>query len=327
MRPVRTIVRSLYGSQLYGTARPDSDTDWKSVHLPSGKGILLGRHEDQYDNNDPSRPNSAGDADEESHSLRKFLGMASAGEMLAIELLFAEGAAVEVLDPIWDEVRALTPRIVTRDCLGFVGYCQRQAAAYSIKGSRLIAARDTADFLAGLLERHGPEARLRDHDGEIRAFCEGRLHVAVERRSGGATEQDFLVLCDRKYALASTVEHTLRHVGAVLRSYGRRAGTAAENGNVDLKATMHALRVAGQAVELLNTGRITFPRPDAEHLMAIREGAFSKAELAEMLQAALVDIDRAAVTSALPHEADQAAIDDLIQRAHRSQIDILHSGP
>ena len=320
MKPVRTIVRSLYGSQLYGTARPDSDTDWKSVHLPSGKGILLGRHEDQFDNNDPSKPNGAGDADEESHSLRKFLGMAAAGEMLAIELLFAEGSAVEVHDPLWHEVRALTPRIVTRDCLGFVGYCQRQAAAYSIKGSRLLAARDTADFLSGLRDRHGPDARLRDHDAEIRAFCEGRLHVAVEFLNGGAKEQDFLVLCDRKYPFSSTVDHTLMHVGAVLKSYGRRAETAAENGNVDLKATMHALRVASQAVELLNTGHITFPRQDAEHLMAIRAGAFGKEQLAEMLQSALIAIDRAAVSSALPYEADHAAIDYLVLRAHRSQI-------
>lgn len=96
--------------------------------------------------------------------------------------------------------------------------------------------------------------------------------------------------------------------------------TAAGFDNVDLEATMHALRVAGQAVELLTTGKITFPRPDAEHLKAVRAGIFGKAQLAEMLEAALVDIDQAAARSSLPRQPDQAAIDDLIMRAHLSQL-------
>lgn len=322
MKPVRPIVRSLYGSHLYGTATAQSDTDWKSVHLPSAQGILLGRHEDQFSNNNSSAPNGAGDQDEESHSLRKFLRMAAAGEMLAIELLFADGAAIEIKHPVWHEVRSLTPRIVTRECLGFVGYCQRQAAAYSIKGSRLITARETAVFLQGLLDRSAPSERLGSHAEAIKAFCEGRHHVSVETARGGHSASEFLVICDRRYPFTAPLDRAVELANAILRTYGKRAEATADNGNVDLKATMHALRVAGQAVELLTTGRITFPRPDADRLMAIRAGAFTKTQLADQLNDALRDIDRAAAASLLPREADQVAINDLIMKAHLSQLEV-----
>ena len=40
---VKTIFRNLFGSQLYGTNTPASDTDYKSVHLPSAEEVLLHR--------------------------------------------------------------------------------------------------------------------------------------------------------------------------------------------------------------------------------------------------------------------------------------------
>jgi hypothetical protein len=282
---------------------------------------MLGRHEDQSSNNDSRAANGAGDEDEESHSLRKFLQMASSGEMLAIELLYVREPMITILDPIWHEVRALAPRIVTRDCLGFVGYCQRQAANYSIKGSRLTTARNTADFLHALLDKSDRATRLGEFATEIREFCTGRFHVAVETRSAGFSDKEFLVLCERKLPFTVSIGTAVDLADAVVRSYGRRADNAAGNNNVDLKATMHALRVAGQAVELLTTGRITFPRPDAEHLKAVRAGAFSRSQLADMLEAALVDIDKASVQSTLRTEADQNAIEDLIIHAHQSQLE------
>lgn len=320
MKPVRTIFKSLYGSRLYGTATPESDTDWKSVHLPSGRGVLLGMHEDTFDKNDNSFKNGASDSDDESHSLRKFLRMAAGGEMLAIELLYAPEGAIQHMDPVWEEVRALAPKIITSQCLGFVGYTQRQAAKYGVKGSRLNDAKASADFLTGLIEKSGRAERLAAHADEIAAFADGKHHVAVEVRSAGYSEKPFLVVCDRKIAYTMSLQTGLEIVEAALRSYGKRAESACENANVDWKSTMHAVRVAGQAVELLETGKITFPRPDAEHLLAIRRGAFAKDEVAQMLQTCLDDVARAEKVSPLPSAPDEAAIEDLLLRVHLDQV-------
>lgn len=320
MRPVRPLARSLYGSRLYGTATPESDTDWKSVHLPSGRGILLGRHEDTINNSDPSAKNGAGDSDEESHSLRKFLRMAAAGEMLAIELLFVEGPAITVLDPLWHEVKAMSPKVITSQCLGFVGYTQRQAAKYGIKGSRVTEAKEALALIEGLIARSGRKERIGTFEDEIRAFCEGRLHTALESRSAGFSEKPFLIVCDRKIPVTSGLETAVETISGILRAYGRRAEAASERANVDWKSTMHALRVAGQAVELLETGKITFPRPDAAFLLEVRSGGMSKDRAAEMLEQSLRDVEAASARSSLPAEPDEAAIDDLLLEAHHSQI-------
>lgn len=320
MKPVRTIFKSLYGSRLYGTATPESDTDWKSVHLPSGRGVLLGQHEDTFDKNDNSFKNGAGDNDDESHSLRKFLRMAAGGEMLAIELLHVPDAMIEHVDPVWEDVRSLAPKIITSQCLGFVGYTQRQAAKYGIKGSRLNDAKATSDLLNALISKSSRAERLAAHADEIAAFAMGRHHVSVETRSAGFSEKPFLVVCDRKIAFTMSLQTGLDIVEAALRSYGKRAESASENANVDWKSTMHAVRVASQAVELLETGKITFPRPDAEYLLAIRRGAFTKDQAAQMLEESLDNVARAEKGSPLPTKPDEAAIDELLMKVHLEQV-------
>jgi predicted nucleotidyltransferase len=40
---VRQIVRVQHGSHLYGTNTPSSDMDYKGVHIPNGRAIILQR--------------------------------------------------------------------------------------------------------------------------------------------------------------------------------------------------------------------------------------------------------------------------------------------
>ena len=68
----------------------------------------------------------------------------------------------------------------------------------------------------------------------------------------------------------------------------------------------------GQAVELLTTGHITFPRPDAAHLVAIKTGALPYQAVAEELEALLERVEIAARESTLPEEPDRAWIDELV---------------
>ncbi|WDR21760.1 hypothetical protein CPTAKMNP4_095 [Salmonella phage vB_SenM-AKM_NP4] len=40
---MKTVVKSYFGSHLYGTSTPESDVDFKEIFVPNARDILLGR--------------------------------------------------------------------------------------------------------------------------------------------------------------------------------------------------------------------------------------------------------------------------------------------
>jgi hypothetical protein len=82
----------------------------------------------------------------------------------------------------------------------------------------------------------------------------------------------------------------------------------------DTKFAMHGFRLARQGAELLRTGTMTFPRPDAEELRRIRDGlAYQDSEtcIADWEREAS-KLDRALEESCLPEKADFDAYDRLL---------------
>ena len=62
-------------------------------------------------------------------------------------------------------------------------------------------------------------------------------------------------------------------VASSIKKYGQRAKDASVD-NVDWKATMHAVRIVDEGIQLLSTNRIDLPHPPekAQRLLAIRRG-------------------------------------------------------
>ena len=90
--PTKPILRVKHGSHLYGTSTPESDQDFKGVHIPSGRGILLQQPESVINKGvklSDTIKNQAGDVDEQSFSVQKYLQMLSVGDTVATEMLFA----------------------------------------------------------------------------------------------------------------------------------------------------------------------------------------------------------------------------------------------
>jgi predicted nucleotidyltransferase len=68
------------------------------------------------------------------------------------------------------------------------------------------------------------------------------------------------------YSTAQLKKMIVKHGNKTGRQY------ITEEFGMDVKFLMHGFRLVSQGCELLTTGNITFPRPDAEQLKAIREG-------------------------------------------------------
>jgi hypothetical protein len=84
----------------------------------------------------------------------------------------------------------------------------------------------------------------------------------------------------------------------------------------DLKFAAHGFRLARQGAELLRTGRMTFPRPDAEHLRAVRFGrVYGPGDVDRCvadLVAATEELDRAYAETVLPPKVDFERYDRLL---------------
>jgi predicted N-acetyltransferase YhbS len=78
--------------------------------------------------------------------------------------------------------------------------------------------------------------------------------------------------------------------------------------------------VGREALELLQTGKITFPLPCAAEILAIKQGARAYEAVAETIDRLLVDVEEAAVSSSLREAPDFVFMDDLVARAYRGKV-------
>ncbi len=102
-----TVVRMHYGSHVHGTNVPESDRDFKAVHIPPARDILLQRVQDiitASTKNDSSDRNTAEDEDFESHSLQRFFTLLLEGHAVALSMLFTPDRWIIERTPLWDRI-------------------------------------------------------------------------------------------------------------------------------------------------------------------------------------------------------------------------------
>lgn len=320
MQPVVPLVKVLHGSHLYGTNTETSDTDYKGVHLPSGRAILLQKAEDVIDTSavakDEHGKNQSESIDSQSFSLQQFYAMLAKGDTVATEILFAEPLRAH---PDWPHYYAVGRTLLNRDCKGFVGYCQRQAAKYGIKGSRMNAVKKVVDLLNVEFQQHKGE-RLGYIMDLLQKLSEGEEHMQWENipHPDGRDCWHF-VCCDRKMPMTASLVEAYNVYNTVWTNYGERARKAAENDGIDWKAVSHAVRVARQAIELLTTGKLTFPRPDAAELLAIKQGKRPYSEVSVLLEG-LVQQVQSLESTVLPAVGDVEGAREVVVQAYLGQV-------
>jgi hypothetical protein len=314
-----------FGSQLYGTATPQSDLDYKAVYLPDARDILLQRVKPTLSVNpakDPGDKNAHGDVDREIHSLQRYLELLAEGQTMALDMLFAPDSAMTIEPaPLWREIQAGAPRLVTRRASAFLRYCRQQANKYGLKGSRVAAARKAVQVLAAAEAAHGSAAKLAVAEQEVTAFAATAEHTAlVDLPMPGGQLVRHLEVCGKKMPFTSSIKSAREIIRRMVDEYGERALQAERNDGIDWKALSHAVRVGREAVEVFTTGRITFPLPCAPELLAIKRGEVPYEAVAATIEQLLADVEIAADTSPLPDEPDHAFIDDLVVRAYRGRV-------
>ena len=204
--------------------------------------------------------------------------------------------------PFVEFAKELREKFLTSNIKAMMGYAVNQASLYSFKGERLNCVRRVALLLNHVDEYYGnagdePEGWSLEQIDNIPYFKKGFDDLAVEfpkyfRRAeydiGAGVMKPCFMLLEKHLPFTNTYEHTMRVVSTLEAKYGNRADQATAD-NVDWKATMHALRIVNQGVELLSTGKMTFPFEQGyvDKLLSIKRGEVPLADVTAELNEGL----------------------------------------
>jgi hypothetical protein len=318
------IVLMKFGSHLYGTDGPDSDTDYKGVYMPTMEQILTQNVPKSYSSK-PSKKgegirNTKDDVDVEIYSLHYFLKLAMDGQTVAIDMLHASYDWPEVSSAIWRDLRNHRMMFYTKNLKAFVGYARKQAAKYGIKGSRIADLKLVLDFLE--CNSMNNELRLADlwEDLPQGEHINIIFPIVLEENIGNPRPPRMYQVCGKSYQETAKVPYVFGIMQKQYDDYGHRAKLAADNKGIDWKAVSHALRAAYQLQDIYNDGDIHFPLKGNLYLRRVKDGIAPWAEVQRHLEETMEDVERLAKISGLPERVDRKYWD-------RWLVDILAKQP
>lgn len=321
---MQLIVEMHSGSHLYGTSTAQSDLDYKGVFLPTARDILLQRVPAticEGPQKAPGQRNLPGAVDRDLFSLLRYLELLADGQTLALEMLFApDSAIVGNPHPLWREIQANRHRLLCRKVEAALRYSQRQAHRFGIRGQRVNAAAMALDWLREAERSLGPGAPLADADPD--KVLEGdHPHIGfVDLQMPGGVQVRHLEVCGKKLSFQASIGNARDVMERLMAEYGRRSLDSAAANGIDWKSMAHAVRIGRQTVELMMTGHITLPRPDAMEILAIRQGQVPVDQVEAIVEDMQQQAENAARTSHLPEQPDMLFMEELILRAYRAQV-------
>ena len=319
------IFKCIFGSRLFGVTTPDSDTDIKGVYCASFEQLVLGQTGARSVNNGKEGKDKV---EEEYHSIRTFCSMVEQGQTLTYSLLFAPENYWLHAAPEWLELVENRHRLVSRQVLPFISYARSQAQKCSLKGERLRTLKEFVRTLTALDGSDlGSEGRLLPETFELlEDEFRGSEGVRLRTEQTASMEIRQIEVCGKSFGETTPLKLWVGPLQSLLNRYGKRAMGAMESEGSDLKAMYHAVRLTGEINELLRTGKITYPRPDAELLMTIRQGRYSNGEVAEMIDVAVEEGNLLLKTTTLQEKPDRVWLQDWMLRTQARHLGLDWTG-
>jgi hypothetical protein len=332
------ILEMKFGAVLYGTETVNSDQDFKAIYIPTAREIVLNTYKKTISTQRPKREgerNTKDDVDIEIFSVDRYLKLLSEGQTVALDILFAPDNMFTYKqwgDHTFSFIKENKDKLLCKDLAAFIGYAKQQAAKYGLKGFRVAALRDTLEclellspttklssnmtFIASTLVYKNMFAADADVANELKS--EYVSFVTLDDKNGNPIQ--YLKVCDKFYCMNARVKDIKEQLQKRFDEYGSRALKAEKNEGIDWKALSHAVRVNNQGIELLNTGHITFPRPDRELLLSIKTGQMEYNQVADIIVQGLEDLKTAQATSSLRDKPDQQWIDDFVYDLYKQIV-------
>jgi len=304
----RLIVFMKFGSHLYGTNTPESDTDYNGIYMPTREEVLLNKvpKAASYHSKKTKKEgvrNDADDIDIKIYSLHYFMELLYRGESIALDMIHAPDDWPLLDSDIWAVLRKNRRRFHTKSLKSFVGYARKQAAKYGVKGSRLATVKGVIEYMEGAVKAAGDEVKLKHIWGDLPKGDHIHKIAGIE---GSSKDLPMYQVIGKKFGKKCKVSYVLDILKKFEKEYGHRARLAEKNEGIDWKAVSHAMRAALQVSELLGTGDIIFPLRQAELLKKIKKGEYDyNTVAAPLLEGYMDQCEKLSSLSNLPEKVNR----------------------
>lgn len=315
----KVLMKGLYGSRLYGTHTPNSDTDIRGIFIPTPWELLMGNGEQIISKATKPHHHSAsgvGDIDTTLFTLQSFVEKALSGDTGAFDMLHAPSSAFSQTSPEWEFLRANRSKFYTCKLQGLFGQVAVEAERYGIRGVRATALEEVVKILntidIGPDDKLGDIVHLLPLDGNYT-----RVITDVTQRVGS---QQFYIVLDKKAQFTIKAEMFRDQIMHWWKGYGDRTKKIQRGGGVDWKAMGHAVRIGYQLLDIYEKGTYTFP---GEHVFEVRDiqaGQWSLGETQDLIQQIIVDVKTASATSGLPEQPDSDFWNNWVFDIYRNTI-------
>jgi len=299
---MRKIMKTVFGSHLYGLNTEHSDMDFKGIYLPTIDDILLNSYKPiiNKDTNKKGK-NDNTDVDEELFALPKFIELACRGETVVLDMLFSNAVEYDCLQDsslghIWVSLQNNRHRFITKNLKAYIGYLKGHVAKNNQKGKKLKNINNMIRML-NRQEKEQPGRRLKD--------IWQMLPTGNEIIKGELDGELYWSLFGSKYKDHITIKYCIEQMQLKSDSYGARIQETAKN-NVDFKAASHALRAGYQIIDLYETGFYSYPLAQTAMLRDVKAGKYDyETEIAPELERIISEIETLSDNSDYPEKIDK----------------------
>lgn len=310
-----------YGSKLYGTDNPNSDTDYKGIFIPNQESVLLKRDMEHYNfnSNDNNTRNGKDDIDLQLFSIYKFFHLLKKGETGAMDILFSmfrEDTQLINDKEFTSVIMENYKRFYNKNLHSFVGYCVGQSKVYNIRGERFNELHLFVDYFNSLVKEQGSEKLellfpMIEEMFKEKSFKYVKFVSAPTSRGSGVTQDGtYIEILGKRFLGTVTINYFAQKITNMEEQFGNRAKASAKG--VDFKALSHAVRVINEVEELLDVGFITFPLKNRVYIRSIKEGYESLEDVMNYIDNRLDVVYEKLDNSDLPEKSDIEFMDKLI---------------
>lgn len=299
---MKTLVKSVFGSYLYGTNTHLSDRDYKAVHFVPKNDLLLMKGVDQISKSTKKGEgkNTADDQDFESFSLQKFiLHLGKNGDTTFLDLVHTPDSMLLESSPEWEFIRANRSKFYTKRQKSYLGYARKHSQSFVNSSAKMKAVTDLLKFF----DSYPDDTKLADVYDLV---PESTFSKKYEISNSEAKDKRTYDFCGKKFMASSNISFAKESMRNTYNEYGQRTKDALDSGGINLKSLSHAFRVGFQLEELYTTGDLVFPLKHANWLRDIKLGkmAFKDDRLSEKLEALLDRVEELAMNSSFPEEVE-----------------------
>jgi hypothetical protein len=280
------LFKCLHGSHLFGTQNESSDKDYKIVICHDLDSLIINPWETDrtkdVDKNEES----------EIFSVKRYATMLKQQQTVALEMLFAPPSHWVEFHSAWEVLQNNREKCISKNILPFVKYAKEQARLYSEKGNSYsvmhLLYEDIHNFMYSLPSSMWPSIKAHEYvksPNFIRLVNDNPtvLSFGVKYLNKSSQPTPYTMILNKQFENHIPVKEWHDRIKALVNSFGERTRKAAAEG-MDRKAMSAAVRIIYEAIELLTTGKLTFPRPEVDLLREIRYNeAFSYEQTSELI--------------------------------------------